>query len=801
MAEGPQIGEAYVRIRPKSDGFEADAQRQIEDPLKRIAKGAAAAFATIAVGGFLKGGIAELGEAQKAAAQTTAALRSTGGQANVTADDIDTLTTSLANLSGADKEVVQGAANLLLTFRNVRNEVGDGNDIYSQALTLAQDLSVAFGQDLSASAVQLGKALDNPVQGVTALQRVGVTLSAQQKDQIKDFVAVGDVISAQKIILEELTKQVGGSAAAFGETLPAKLQRAQNAFDDLKGEVVGGAAPALEGLLDIVRPAVDLFSALPGPVQTGALALGAVALVAPKAVDGVKALSGVASSARDAMDTLALKAMYAKDGMSGAAQGAASLVSSIGPAGLAGGLGVATVATIVFADAQARAAAREREVAAGAKEYQQAIEDQTGALQDNLNAVTARKLGEGTFARVLEGTTADYKALSQGIAENADELDRWRGYLESGSSGFRLFDREVRQAADGGDAFAAELVRLQGTLSDGDFRDLLYQLELVSTEYATGTRNSQAYQSALEGLGVSTDEAADSTSGMTDEMRRAEEASKRYTDQLRAQQDAALDLIGGDIAARDAARDTRRALEELNELRRDGTATADDLAAAQDRVLTSMLREAQQASDNAQKQAEANGQSLTAAERARIQREKLEELATTLAPDSPLRVMLQQYITDLEKIPETVVTTIQVDTTTAEGKLEAFRNRLRNPDYTYQLDANGNVILAPPAVPDLSFLNGLDLSFLNGGPKAAGGRVQAGRTYPVNEYGIEGLRTVDGTSWLTPGTDGTVIPASQMPDGKVTWAPVLNITTTDPDRAARTALRLMRREAAYAGGR
>ena len=41
-------------------------------------------------------------------------------------------------------------------------------------------------------------------------------------------------------------KQVGGVGEAYGQTLPGKLERAKNAFDDVKASVVGSAAPAME---------------------------------------------------------------------------------------------------------------------------------------------------------------------------------------------------------------------------------------------------------------------------------------------------------------------------------------------------------------------------------------------------------------------------------------------------------------------------------------------------------------------------------------------------------------------------
>lgn len=153
-------------------------------------------------------------DAQKVTRQTNAVLKSTGGVANVTANEVANLAEQLSLKAGIDDELIQSGENVLLTFTNIRNEVGRGNDIFNQATTAALDMSVALGQDMQSSVIQLGKALNDPVRGITALRRVGVAFTEQQQDQIKALVESGDLLGAQKIILAELTKEFGGSAAA-----------------------------------------------------------------------------------------------------------------------------------------------------------------------------------------------------------------------------------------------------------------------------------------------------------------------------------------------------------------------------------------------------------------------------------------------------------------------------------------------------------------------------------------------------------------------------------------------------------
>src|SRR5262245_27315337 len=146
--------------------------------------GRAAAFAS---GWFLGGaGLAagvkaafgEMENAQKVSAQTAAVLKSTGGVAGVTAKQVDTLATSLMNLSGVDDEAIKSAENLLLTFTNIQK------DAFAPATKAALDMSVALGEDLQTAALQVGKALQDPVRGITALRRTGVEFTAGQQRMI-----------------------------------------------------------------------------------------------------------------------------------------------------------------------------------------------------------------------------------------------------------------------------------------------------------------------------------------------------------------------------------------------------------------------------------------------------------------------------------------------------------------------------------------------------------------------------------------------------------------------------------------
>ncbi|MBA2742553.1 MAG: phage tail length tape measure family protein [Actinobacteria bacterium] len=225
-----------------------------------------------AVTGALRAGIEEFTEQQKVAAQTNAVLKSTGGIANVAAQDVTRLAGAIQNLSGIDDEAIASGANLLLTFKNVRNELGQGNQVFDRATKAAVDLSVAGFGAIDTTAKQLGKALNDPVRGMTALSRAGVTFTEKQRDSIKALVETNRMLDAQKLILREVESQVGGSAKALGDTLPGQLTKLREAFRNAFGNLVGAVAEPLARVLGSfanfipeIEQGVQRISAAVGP--------------------------------------------------------------------------------------------------------------------------------------------------------------------------------------------------------------------------------------------------------------------------------------------------------------------------------------------------------------------------------------------------------------------------------------------------------------------------------------------------------------------------------------------------------
>ena len=234
--------------------------------LRAFGKVAAIAAGAAGIGAMVKTlqiGVEEFRNSTRVAAQTEAVLKSTGGVAKVTADQINTLASNLERKSMFDDEAIQSGQNLLLTFTKIRNEAGKGNDIFNQTVQAMVDVSTAMGIDTSTAAIQLGKALNDPIRGVGQLRRVGVSFTEQQREQIRTLVESGKTLEAQKMILGELTTQFGGSALNASKTLDGQLAILRNTFNNIAGDLVARFLPsvvrAAQGLADfLIR-----FSAAP----------------------------------------------------------------------------------------------------------------------------------------------------------------------------------------------------------------------------------------------------------------------------------------------------------------------------------------------------------------------------------------------------------------------------------------------------------------------------------------------------------------------------------------------------------
>lgn len=179
-------------------------------------------------------------------AQTNAVIESTQGAAGQTAESVRALAESLENLTTADDKAIQQGENLLLTYTNI------GADTFPTATKAMVDMAIALNKgnaetaDFDSAAQALGKALQDPITGMTALRKSGVTFNEEQRERIKQLVEEGKLQEAQGVILAEVAKEYGKAGEAAGQSAAAPLRRFHDAIEGIQISLASGLSPALD---------------------------------------------------------------------------------------------------------------------------------------------------------------------------------------------------------------------------------------------------------------------------------------------------------------------------------------------------------------------------------------------------------------------------------------------------------------------------------------------------------------------------------------------------------------------------
>ena len=259
-----------IKMRIVAENAADKAVKQFVTSIKNVDKnvgilgGSLKALGGIAVGAFAVQGIRKfndfvtdsikLAQTQQDAEKKVAdVIRATGGAAGYAAEEIKAMASSLQNQTVYGDEAILEMQSILLTFKNV------SDDVFSGASMAVLDMATVMQTDLKSAAIQLGKALNDPVLGASAMSRAGIQFTEAQKKMMKKMVATNRIAEAQKMILDEIAGQMGGSAAGAADTYSGKIDQLSNRYGDMK-EQIGFAvmeSGAFDRVLDTLNPAVD----------------------------------------------------------------------------------------------------------------------------------------------------------------------------------------------------------------------------------------------------------------------------------------------------------------------------------------------------------------------------------------------------------------------------------------------------------------------------------------------------------------------------------------------------------------
>lgn len=145
---------------------------------------------------------------------------------------------------GQDDELIKSTQAKLLTFKNLATTADEAGGAFDRATIAAFDMAAAGFGSAETNAVQLGKALQDPIKGITALARSGITFTAQEKEKIATLVESNKMLEAQDLILQAIENQVGGTAAAT----VTESQKMNIAMGELTEQIGTYLLPAFEDM-------------------------------------------------------------------------------------------------------------------------------------------------------------------------------------------------------------------------------------------------------------------------------------------------------------------------------------------------------------------------------------------------------------------------------------------------------------------------------------------------------------------------------------------------------------------------
>jgi hypothetical protein len=551
------------------------ASRAAEDASRKVGGiGAAARAAEGAVGGMaarlggLGAGLSAMGPAGLAAAaamgalsaaivpairsaeqferigmRTEAIVRATGSAAGLTAQQIRGMAQTIARETLASTEGVEQAAQKLLTFRSV------AGDAFERTLRAAQDLAATGFGSLESATVQLGKALENPLQGISALAESGVSFTQSQRGVIAALVETGRQAEAQRLILEAVEKQVGGAGRAEAGGL-------SGAYDTLKQNIqevfaqLGSLGPiqAATGAVNVLADAVGRVNrALQGLAESRAPEAVAERAVeaAQRRLEQIRQTNEAQSSAgaygpsRQELEGQAAALRIAEENLAAAQQ----RLREIRERGEAD-------AARVAAEGAATRAGIEREAAQAGLDALRAARDQRLAIERTYQRAVA------TINRAVAAGVLDAAGAQRELAE-ADDVRRQSlaalSQQAAAAAAREVSQRERVRAAVERDEGAAR--RELATLGDG-----VAAREALAVELEVENRLREAGIPAVEARTAAERESAD-----------AIERSVRAHAALRAE------ITQRDNAAQEARREAERALQEVA---RTAERISDDVAGA-----------------------------------------------------------------------------------------------------------------------------------------------------------------------------------------------------------------------------
>lgn len=254
---------------------------ETENSFKKLGEVIASAALTKAVVSFGQESVQAAEEASRSMRLLASTVEATGAGAWTSADALHKMAVEFRDLSGIDNGKIESMQTVLLGFKNITGAT------FKKATGAILDMATVMNMDLSSAAQAVGKALDDPINGLDSLRRQGFAFTEAQKEVIKALIESGETAEAQEIILKELEGTYGGAAKAANNA----FSQLQNAFGELKETVGNHIQPLVSDVAEGILDLIERFDGLDAGTQRMILAAGGLVAVMPGVILAIKGLS------------------------------------------------------------------------------------------------------------------------------------------------------------------------------------------------------------------------------------------------------------------------------------------------------------------------------------------------------------------------------------------------------------------------------------------------------------------------------------------------------------------------------
>ena len=492
----------------------------IDVSMATLAKG----FGAIGGGAILGMFIAETVAAQNELAQLNAALKSTGQAAGFNSKQLTDMADKMAKATIQSSGEIVNAQTRLLSYTSI---VGEN---FPRALQLAIDQSVRLGENITQSAETIGKALEYPTEGISALTKQGFRFTEQQKDMLASLVEAGRLAEAQAMVMGVMEESYAGAGKAARETLGGALIGLKESFNDLLGsQAQSGGIAAATAAINSFAQNLDVVAAAAVPLGVG---LG-VFYAGGKLVKGIAVLNGLwatnavvanrAAVGMMGMVPATVRLTAAQTAARVAAQGLSSAYAALGgPIGIAAAIATAGAAWWMVRDST--------------KAADDALIDYNGTLSETIDKF--RELGKqeqaGELLRLQRDMKDGYDAISAsidrmvGVANSEIGGPRWREYTAQVHALREEFRSGGIDASQFGQALADANARLlDGAPAANRVRDT-FVAQTATTQ--TLSREYERQNQLLDSFVGASKDAEKQTDATTAALNRQEVASKAAAD-------------------------------------------------------------------------------------------------------------------------------------------------------------------------------------------------------------------------------------------------------------------------------